>query len=191
MNINQPAGFEPVTPTQGGFPMKRTFTLLIVALFLAAAPLSVNAKTQGHGSSGHGGHSGHGNAAPAAAAHEQHGDHAHDYMEKLGVEVVDGVKAAAHLDDVREAMAKAGMKETHHLMVFFLEDKSGAPIETGTAALKIKGPNGKETGPIRMVGMEGHFGADIVLTEPGHYEFTLGTRLADGKTRQFEFMYMH
>jgi hypothetical protein len=165
--------------------MKRTFTLLIAALFIAATPFSALARDHGHG--GHGGHSGHGSPAPAD---ELHGDHAHDYMETIGVEIVDGVRAVAHLDDVREAMAKAGMKETHHLMVFFVEEKTGNPIEAGTAALKVEGPGGKETGPIRMVGMEGHFGADIVLEGHGHYEFTVGTRLADGKTRQFEFMHI-
>ena len=33
------------------------------------------------------------------------------------------------------------------------------------------------------------FGADIALTAKGAYRFTVGTRLADGKKRQFEFEY--
>jgi hypothetical protein len=37
--------------------------------------------------------------------------------------------------------------------------------------------------------MDGHFGADIVLPEKGKYLFKVGTKLPDGKTRQYEFGY--
>jgi hypothetical protein len=37
--------------------------------------------------------------------------------------------------------------------------------------------------------MQGHFGADVALSEKGKYEFTVGTKLADGEKRQFEFSY--
>lgn len=172
--------------------MKRTLTPLIAALIIAAAPLSALAQG-GHGSHDHSGHgskagkSAHG--SHASAAHESHG-HAHGQAQEVGIQVEDGVRAVAHLDDVREAMSRAGMKETHHFMVYFEEEKTGKPIGAGTVALKVKGPGGMETGPIRMIGMEDGFGTDIALRESGHYEFSVGTRLADGKTRQFEFMHM-
>jgi hypothetical protein len=159
--------------------MKKTHSLLIAALFVAAMPIAAIA--QNHG--GHGGHSGHGQPAQ-----EMQGGH--EEMIMLGAKVVDGVRAEAHLNDVAQAMAKAGMKETHHFMVTFRDVNTGNSIETGSVALKIKGPGNMEAGPVVLVGMDGHFGADIVLVEKGHYELTVGTRLSDGKTRQFEFMHM-
>lgn len=107
-------------------------------------------------------------------------------MIMLGEETEEGVKAMAHLNDVKEAMAKMGMKETHHFMVAFV-DEAGEQITEGTVAVKIKGPAGKEIGPVKLMGMEGHFGADIVLEEAGKYEFMVGTKLKDGQARQFHF----
>ncbi len=110
-------------------------------------------------------------------------------MVMLGNSVQDGVKAMAHLKDVKATMAKMDMDATHHIMVMFADVNSGEPIESGAAAVKIKGPDGEESKAINLIGMEGHFGADIELTEPGDYHFTVGTRLADGNKRQFEFDY--
>jgi hypothetical protein len=172
--------------------MKRTLSLLLAFLFLAglllaAAPFGASAmshdkahqhhqapaqKTQDHGAHGQSGH-------------DMHGGHAE--MAMLGAKVENGIEATAHLNDVGEAMAKMGMKETHHFMVLFVDAGTGVPVERGNVALKIKGPGGSEIGPVVLVGMDGHFGADIVLPEKGQYEFTVGTKLADGKTRQFQF----
>jgi len=104
----------------------------------------------------------------------------------LGEQTVDGIKASAQLNDVREAMAKAGMKETHHLLVFFT-DQAGAKIETGAAAVKVTSPDGVESLALPMHGMAGHFGVDLLLAQPGAYQLTVGTKLADGKKRQFVF----
>lgn len=144
--------------------------------------------------------------APALAMHHDkggHGDHGqmkmsgqegHDGMMKdagvamLGDQTAEGVKALAHLRDVKAAMAKMGMKETHHFMVNFV-GKDGKPITEGTVAVKIKSPAGKEGEPIQLMGMQGHFGADIVLADKGAYEFKVGTKLPDGVGRQYEFKY--
>lgn len=99
----------------------------------------------------------------------------------------DGVKAMAHLKDVAAAMQKMGMQSTHHLMVMFVDQKTGKPIESGNAAVKVTGPDGKKSEPIKMMGMQGHFGADITLAQPGKYHFAIGTMLTDGKKRQFDF----
>jgi hypothetical protein len=40
-----------------------------------------------------------------------------------------------------------------------------------------------------MIGMDEHFGADIVLDRKGAYLFTAGTQLVDGVKRQFELTY--
>jgi hypothetical protein len=86
-------------------------------------------------------------------------------------------------------MAKMGMKETHHFMVLFANAKDGKTIEAGTVAVKIKGPDDKEGAAIKLIGMDKHFGADVILEQKGAYVFTVGTQLADGVKRQFEFKY--
>ena len=69
----------------------------------------------------------------------------------------------------------------------FTDTASGDPIAEGTVALKVVDPAGTESGPVALVPMEGMFGADLALTGKGQYRFVVGTRLADGKKRQFEF----
>ena len=167
--------------------MKTNFLQLLALLSLALIPATAMAAMHDHG------------AAPATTAMPGHEMPAqgmgmghdmptgHEQMIMLGDQVVDGIKADAHLNDVKEAMAKIGLKETHHLMILFQEAETGKAVPTGTAALKIKGPDNVESAAIPLMGMDGHFGADIVLGAPGAYTFTIGTKLADGKTRQFEF----
>ncbi|MBE0599608.1 MAG: hypothetical protein IH614_20400 [Desulfuromonadales bacterium] len=160
--------------------MKRTMIALLTATLVATLPLA--AMAQDHGS--HGNH----DKKKEHAMHSQadHGS-AHDSMIQIGEQTIDGVEGMAHLNDIGEAMAKMKMKETHHFIMMFM-GKDGA-IETGTAAAKIVDPAGKEGEAIRLVAMDGHFGADIVLPEKGDYLFKVGTRLPDGKTRQYEFRY--
>ena len=139
-------------------------------------------------------------AAVFAASHEHtmggmdHGSMSkkgdmHKGMLTVGEQTVDGVKAIVYLNDVKATMAKMGMKETHHLMIHFYA-KDGKTIETGTVAVKIKGPDGKESGAIKTMGMDGHFGADVILEQKGAYVFTVGTQLADGVKRQYELKYL-
>lgn len=108
-------------------------------------------------------------------------------MIMVGDAVQDGVKALVHLKDVKDAMVKMGMKETHHFMVMFVDVATGQPVESGVAAVKVKRADAKEEETIKLMGMQGHFGADIELTGPGDYRFTIGTKLADDKKRQFDF----
>ncbi len=106
-------------------------------------------------------------------------------MIMLGAEEVDGVKGMFHLNDVKEQMAKHGMKETHHIMGAFIDVASGEKLEEGTVAVKIEDPDEKVSKPIMMMGMDGHFGVDIALEKKGMYHFKIGTKLADGKKRTF------
>ena len=129
-----------------------------------------------------------------ASKHEHSGHGAakgdiHKEMITVGEQTVDGVKAIVYLNDVKATMAKMGMKETHHLMIHFYNAKDGKTIEEGVVAVKIKGPDGKEGAAIKMIGMDEHFGADIVLDRKGTYLFTAGTQLAGGVKRQFELKY--
>lgn len=157
----------------------RKLTVLLAVLSVCALPLGAAAMS--HEKHEHGG---------TMMEHKEHGAMMMEGgMAMLGDQTVDGVKAMAHLNDVKEAMAKIGMKETHHFMVAFVDTKTGKPIEAGTVAVKIEGPKDFKAGPIELKGMEGHFGADIILAENGKYLFKVGTQLPDGKKRQYEFKY--
>jgi hypothetical protein len=159
--------------------MKKLISILLTAALVAAIPLAAAAQHD-HGKKKP--HGTHGKKMDHGAGHED--------MMMIGEQSVAGVKGMAHLNDVREAMAKMKMKETHHFMVLFMDEASGAPIEEGTAAVRITGPDGQEGSPVRLIAMDGHFGADVVLDKQGNYTFVVGTRLPDGQTRQFEFTHM-
>lgn len=105
----------------------------------------------------------------------------------LGEVVVDGVKGTATLLDVSEAMAKHGMKTTHHLMVKFTNAETGALISKGRAAAKVQKAEGKESKAFKMMQMEGSFGTDLTLDPQGSYQFRVGTKLMDKKKRNFTF----
>ena len=167
--------------------MKKTLVKILVAMFVVSMPVGAIAASHGHGDHGK-------KATEEKKGHEGHGDHGAMKMSgdmiMLGDEVKDDVKGAAHLKDVSAAMAKMGMKENYHFMIMFMDTKSGKPIEEGTVAVKITDPSGKETGaPVELMGMDGHFGADLALTDKGEYHFKVGTKLPDGKKRQYHFHY--
>ncbi|MEK6201690.1 MAG: hypothetical protein N2A40_04645 [Desulfobulbaceae bacterium] len=103
---------------------------------------------------------------------------------------VDGVKAMAHLLDTSKAMAEAGMSTTHHLMITFTDLATGKALASGMVAVKIVDPAGKKTEAVKMMAMEGSFGADVALSEKGKYVFEVGTKLGNGEKRQFLFEYM-
>jgi len=108
----------------------------------------------------------------------------------LGETEVEGVKAMAHISDVAALLAKAGKQENYHLMLMFADASSGAPIGDGVVAVKVLAPDQKELGkPVPLMGMGGHFGVDLHLLTKGTYTFDIGTKLADGKKRQFQFQF--
>ncbi|WP_310599216.1 hypothetical protein [Desulfobulbus sp.] len=140
-------------------------------------------------------------SAQTPAGHDQHAPpsvHGHDAGQMmhaksimLGEQTVTGIKAMAHLNEVGAMMAQMGRKENYHFMVMFSDAATGAAVEQGTAAVKITPPKGGQVGtPIQLMGMGNHFGADIALPEHGEYRFQVGTKLADGTTRQFQFTYV-
>ena len=154
---------------------KRIFTIFILILGFTATTFAA------------GGHE-HGTAAKMADDHA--GMAMGEGMIMVGSQVSKGVKGMAHLNDVREAMLKAGMNHTHHFMIAFADEKTGVQLEQGTVALKITDPNGKVMETVELVGMSGHFGADIVLDIQGEYHFKIGTKLADGENRKYHFHYV-
>lgn len=163
----------------------KTLVLFILALGFAATVFASGSHDHGHTAdkNASGDHSTHGAS--------DSGDHAgmavSEGMIIVGSQVSKGVKGMAHLSDVRQAMASAGMKATHHFMMAFVDIETGMQIEHGTVALKVIDPDGKVMDTVEMVGMDGHFGADVVLDKEGEYHFRLGTQLADGVNRKYHF----
>ncbi|MBU0480187.1 MAG: hypothetical protein KKG47_03680 [Proteobacteria bacterium] len=107
----------------------------------------------------------------------------------LQTDLQEGVKAMAHLKDIKAAMAEYGSKETHHFMVQFSTEGDGQSLDTGLAAVKVVDPEGKELDPRKMMAMDGSFGVDVALNMKGKYQFEVGTKLKDGKKRVFRFHY--
>ncbi len=156
--------------------MKKAMAVLIAVALLGMLPLQAMAmhhnKKSGHGH-GHG--------------HDKAG---HEEMVLIGEKTIDGVRGEAHLNDVKEAMKKAGMPMTHHFMILFENSATKEAITEGRVALRVTGPDGNTGNPVRLIGMDGHFGADITLEHKGEYAFEVGSRLPDDKNRQFEFTYV-
>ena len=135
-------------------------------------------------------------AAAAAQAMDMNHGQDHSGMDMGGDTIMlendmqNGVMAMAHLRDISEKMKEHGMEQTHHFMVMFTDHKTGSTIETGVVALKIIDPDGNQQKAVKLMGMEGSFGADIVVNKHGQYTFEVGTKLLDDTKRQFRFTYM-
>jgi hypothetical protein len=153
--------------------MKKNLIGLFLALSLVSLPLAAIAGENGmEGMQGH-------------DMRETNG------MIVLGTQTVDGVKGMAHLMKNTGSMDK--MKMTYHFMLVCSDTNSGAFLSDGLVALKITGPSGHTSEPIKLMpmtmGMVKGFGAGVNLTEKGTYNFVVGSKLADGKKRQFVFSY--
>lgn len=166
--------------------MKSKLSLVIATVFVFSLALDVRAMQ-------HTEHEGHGATTEKTEIMDPHSGHSSAMIPAdvvdLGTVTEKGVKATGHLNDVTEIMANMGMPQTHHFMVLFTDEKSGQPIVDGTVAVKIRNQEGIESSPVRLEGMEGHFGADIMLEQKGLYEFNVGTALIDGVKRQYQFTY--
>ena len=107
-----------------------------------------------------------------------------DFVE-IGKDTQDGVVATAKIKTYDEktmaTMAKMGMDATHHVMIFFADEKSGDEIAGGKVAIKVKGQDAK---PTMMMLMGKGFGGDVSLSGM-MITFEIGTKLEDGKKRQF------
>lgn len=126
-------------------------------------------------------------AFPISALAMENMDHSEGSMILLGAEEVGGVKASVHLRDIETEMTKHGMKMTHHIMVRFLEMANSVTIEKGQVAVKVKDPSGKVSKAHKLMGMDGHFGVDLILGQKGVYNFIIATKFPDGKKRTFHF----
>ena len=154
--------------------MKRTAAVLVAAIFALSAPLIVSAMEHGakHKEMGHGG--------------------MHTMGKTIHSEIVDGVKATFTLIDMKEQMKgmemPAGMKDTHHLMIMFKDNKTGKTLSEGQVKVKISGPN-KSSQIKNLMGMSGGFGSDVTMPVKGKYGIMTKFQLKDGKVRASQFWY--
>ncbi len=160
--------------------MKKLKLITILLMVLVTAPLVASAMS-------HQDHAAHDHDSSQTEQAGHNGMSSDGAMMIVGSMVSKGVKGMAHLKDVSAAMADLGMKTTHHFMIAFIDETTGELIESGTVALKITNPDAKVGDPIPLMGMDGHFGADVTLDMPGEYHFRLGTELADGIKRKYHF----
>ena len=159
------------------------------SLFFTTLTLAVMAlPTAGLATSHSMDHSGHGNSAQQMV----HGSTVIDLDKSvimLPEQTVDSITALAHLKDVKATMTKMGMKHTHHFMLNFKDAKSGKALEAQVAAVKIVDPSGKEGEPVKLMSMDGHSGAEVILAASGAYKFKVAVKLAGKKKVQYEFAY--
>ena len=146
----------------------------VALLLLAMAPAAQAMEGMNHGAPQNAGHAG----------MEMGGD-----MIMLENDTQEGITAMAHLSDIKAAMAQAGMDKTHHFMVVFKDQAAGKEITDGLVAVKVIDPAGKKHEAIKLMAMDGSFGADVALSQKGAYRFEVGTKFANGAKRQFSFRY--
>jgi hypothetical protein len=150
--------------------MKHLTSVLLVMIFAMGTPMIAVAMDHGK-----------------KMSHDMAGQN-DDFVE-IGKDTQEGVVATVKVKKYDEktlgSMAKMGMDATHHVMIFFADEKSGNEIASGQVALKIKE---KEAKPVMMMQMGAGFGADVSLQD-GMYNFEVGTKLEDGQKRQFEIMF--
>lgn len=117
--------------------------------------------------------------------HKGHNMSDDDDFVEIGKDTQKGVVATVQVktydEKAKATMAKSGVDATHHVMIFFVDEKSGDAVVGGKAAIKVKGQGGK---PAMLMQMGEGYGADVKL-EGMMNTFEIGTKLEDGKKRQF------
>ena len=150
----------------------KKLVLTLAAILTLTAPAAYAADHEGHDM-----HAGH--AAMSGPAHE---------------EVINGVKATFTVQTMADAMKSMGMemprgvKETHHISLSLKDVKSGKALTEGEVKIKVQNPD-KSDQSKDLMGMHGHFGADVVMTAKGKYGVMCKFKTADGKVRQVKFWY--
>ncbi len=109
-----------------------------------------------------------------------HGSMGMEGVVMLQDEVVDGVKASAHLMEMEGGMGQM-------IMVMFTEVDGGKMITKGRVAVKIESPDEKVSEAKKMKKSKGMFGTGVKFDQKGMYHFKVGTKLADGEKRTFHF----
>ena len=80
------------------------------------------------------------------------------------------------------------LKETHHIAVEFKDAKTGKALTEGEVKVKLQNPD-KTDQTKDLMGMEGHFGGDFIMSQKGKYGVMCKFQLKDGKVRSSKFWY--
>lgn len=109
-------------------------------------------------------------------------------------QVIGGMKVTFKFVSMKEHLQKAkiqapaGMKETHHLKVDFLNAKTGEPFTEGEARVKIQGPDNADQVKDLMA-MNNRFCADFDLSKKGKYGVITKFQLKGGDVQAVKFWY--
>ena len=162
--------------------------MFFTVCFLAIAVLLFSGRSFA-GEKGHGSMSG---------MHGEGKAEGHD-MKKMGDKVFEGkigtLHGEARLVDMKAQMAKAKvsekmkahMKNTHHVAISLTEPATGKPVTEGKGAVTVTGPDNRAV-TTGLMGMQGHFGADVNLPVPGKYSFQVEVE-AGGKKGKAAFQH--
>jgi hypothetical protein len=159
--------------------------IICLAILLSILGGANGALAQDHDHSGHGAPQ----ATPSGHGGGHEGMQMGGAMIMLDTVTVDGIRAMAHLQDLRSGMAQPSGGATHNFMVGFEDEGNGAAIAKGRAAVKVTGPDGQTSEAITLNLKDGFFRGDIELKKPGKYSFVVGSKLIDDQARQFSFTY--
>lgn len=151
--------------------MMKKATVAIAALMalsvpMATLPVAANASVPGHGAQ-----------KGEKMDHEQ---------------VIGGMKVTFKFVSMKEHLQKAnipvpaGMKETHHLKVDFLDAKTGKPFTEGEARVKVQGPD-KADQVKDLMAMNNRFCADFDLSKKGKYGVITRFQLKGGDVQTVKF----
>ncbi|MGA6994510.1 MAG: hypothetical protein WBX50_11515 [Candidatus Deferrimicrobiaceae bacterium] len=146
-------------------------------------------------------------AGVSTAAEKGHGSmpgmHGESKMEghgmmKMGDKVFEGKVGPWHAEgrlmDMKAQMEKAKasgmkmegmMKNTHHVAFSLTDPATSKPVTEGKGTVMVTGPDNK-TVTTDLMGMQGHFGADVNLPVPGEYTFQVEVE-AGGKNGSATF----
>mgnify|MGYP001605402262 CR=1 FL=1 len=146
------------------------------ALMLMAVPGISATEHSGMGGMQHGASGDHGGMKMDDHGKMKSGGHD---MAKMGDKAFFGKiglwKGDARIMDMKAHLEASGMKaqgampNSHHI-AFSLTDAAKKPVTEGKGTVTVTGPDKKETKAEFMV-MQGHFGADVNLPNPGKYTF--------------------
>jgi hypothetical protein len=167
--------------------MKRITALLTIFLLILGAAHAALAQ----GGAGHSGHGAGAKDTPPAqgSGHQGMQMEMGGAMIMLGTATTDGIQAMAHLQNLHQGAAQHDAAATHNFMLAFETEGKGGAVTQGRVAVKVTGPDGQTGSAITLNPKAGYFNADLALKTPGQYTFLVGTKLADGKARQFSFTY--
>ena len=171
--------------------------LVVTAAFLSMLAMPVLAQAAEKGQGGMPGTmEGHGTMMQGQGMKGQGMGGAHDMM-KMGTRVYSGKvghwTGEARMIDMKAQMEASGVKahgammNTHHVAFALTDPATKAHVTEGTGSITVIGPDqSKHTYDI--MGMQGHFGADVNLPKPGKYTFHVELE-SGGKTGTATFRY--